>query len=361
MASHFFSTRLAGLLASLTLGLWAASAAAEPVSGAGSSAAAPVYRAWAATYGQTHGDFQLAYQSVGSSAGVKAARAKKVSFGASDVAPPELELASDAMVLVPTFVTGAVPVINLPKVGNGKLRLNGDVLVAIFRGEIARWNAPEIQNLNPGLALPDLPIKPVVRSDGSGTTYYFTDYLSKISPVWKEKFGAKTAIEWPATFVAAKGSDGVSKAVRDTAGAIGYIDFDYVTQDGLNPVQLRNAAGEFVAPGVDTFRAALRSSDWFASGNFHASLANMPGFNAWPITMGTFVLFPKVSDNSDEVARAIRFFVWALLKGDPVVEHMGFVRLPDKMQALAFKALMSVTNQNGKAVALDAMNEFSRP
>jgi phosphate transport system substrate-binding protein len=365
MTSNRPGTRLAVLLATwalgLSLGLGAPGASAEPVSGAGSSAAAPVYRAWASAYGQAQPGFQLAYQSVGSSAGLKAARARSVGFGASDVAPPEKDLANDALVLVPTFVTGAVPVINLPRVGNGKLRLSGDVLAAIFRGEITRWNAPEIQSLNPGLALPDLPVRPVVRSDGSGTTYYFTDYLSKISPAWKEKSGAKTAIDWPASFMAAKGSDGVSRAVRDTAGAIGYIDFDYVTQDGLNPVQLRNAAGEFVTPGVDTFRAALRGSEWYTSGNFHGSLANMPGFNAWPITMGTFILLPKVSDKPEEAARAIRFFVWALLKGDPVVEHMGFVRLPDKMQALAFKALTSVTNQSGQAIALEAMSEFSRP
>jgi phosphate transport system substrate-binding protein len=365
MTSNRPGTRLAVFLATWTLGLsfglGAAAASAEPVSGAGSSAAAPVYRAWASAYGQTQPGFQLAYQPVGSSAGLKAARARSVGFGASDVAPPEKDLTNDALVLVPTFVTGAVPIVNLPKVGNGKLRLSGEVLAAIFQGEITRWNAPEIQKLNPGLALSDLPIKPVVRSDGSGTTYYVTDYLSKISPAWKEKSGAKAAIDWPATFTAVKGSDGVSKTVRDTAGAIGYIDFDYVTQDGLNPVQLRNATGEFVTPGVEAFRAALRSSEWYTSGNFHASLANMPGPNAWPITMGTFILLPKVSDKPDEAAGAIRFFVWALLKGDPVVEHMGFVRLPDKMQALAYKALMSVTNQSGRVIALDAMSEFSRP
>jgi phosphate transport system substrate-binding protein len=301
----------------------------------------------------------LAYQPVGSTAGLKEIQAGRVGFGASDVAPAETDLAKGGLVLVPTFVTGAVPVVNLARIPNGKLRLSGAVLAAIFSGEITRWDAPEIQQLNPGLALPDLPIRPVVRSDGSGTTYYFTDYLSKVSPAWKEKRGARTAIDWPAGFLAAKGSDGVSKAVRDNAGAIGYIDFDYVAQDGLNAVQMRNLAGAFVSPAADAFRAALQGSDW-SKGNFHATLADLPGYSTWPITMGTFVLLPKVSNQPVEGARAVRFFVWALLKGDQVVEHMGFVRLPDKMQALAFKALSSVTDAKGSAVALDAINELSQ-
>ncbi|MGA8786675.1 MAG: phosphate ABC transporter substrate-binding protein PstS [Polaromonas sp.] len=332
---------------------------AETLSGAGSSAAAPVYRAWATAYGRTQ-DFQLAYEPVGSTAGLKKIRGREVGFGASDVAPPEQELTKDGLVLVPTFVTGAVPIVNLPKIGSGKLRLSGEVLAGIFLGEIMRWNAPEIQRLNSGLALPDLPIKPVVRSDGSGTTYYFTDYLSKISPSWKDKIGTKTAVAWPTLFIGAKGSDGVAKAVRETAGAIGYIDFNYVADFGLNPVQLRNAAGEFVAPGVDGFRSALRASAWFGSGDFHASLANLPGRNSWPITMGSFILVPKLSDKSAETIQALRFFLWALLKGDQVVEGMSFVRLPDKIQALAFKALSSVTDRQGKPIGLEAWNTVSR-
>ena len=332
---------------------------AQALSGAGSSAAVPVYRAWATAYGRTQAFFQLNYDPVGSTAGLKKIRAKEVGFGASDVAPPEQELIQDGLVLVPTFVSGAVPIVNLPKIGHGKLRLSGEVLASIFLGHITRWNAPEIQSLNSGLNLPDLPIKPVVRSDGSGTTYYFSDYLSKVSPAWKERMGVKTTMAWPTGFTGAKGSEGQAKAVKETTGAIGYIDFNYISSQGLNPVQLRNAGGEFVAPGVDSFRAALRASAWFSEGDFHASLANLPGKDSWPITMGSFILVPQVSDKSAETIQALRFFVWALLKGDQVVEGMSFVRLPSKIQALAFKALSSVTDRQGKTIGMEAWKAIS--
>lgn len=335
------------------------SGGAQTLSGAGSSAAAPVYRAWATAYGRTQA-FQLNYDSVGSTRGLKKIHAREVSFGASDVAPPEQELVQDGLVLVPTFVSGVVPVVNLPKIGNGKLHLSGEVLAAIFLGQITRWNAPEIQSLNSALSLPDLPIKPVVRSDGSGTNHYFTDYLSKISPAWKERIGVKSTIAWPAAFMGAKGSESQAKTVKETVGAIGYIDFNYVSGYGLNPVQLRNAAGEFVAPGVDSFRAALRASAWYDEGNFHASLANLPGKASWPITMGSFVLLPKAGENSANSSQALRFFIWALLKGDQVVEGMSFVRLPDKIQALAFKNLSSVTDQQGRALGMEAWSAVSR-
>lgn len=352
---HLVSTAVFALLAQ---GLPLLSGA-QTLSGAGSSAAAPVYRAWATAYGRTQ-DFQLGYDPAGSTAGLRKIRAKEVGFGASDVAPSEQELTKDGLVLIPTFVTGAVPVVNLPRIGSGKLRLSGEVLAGIFLGEITRWNAPEIQRLNSGLTLPDLPIKPVVRSDGSGTTYYFTDYLSQISSAWKERIGAKPMVAWPASFIGAKGSDGIAKTVRDSVGAIGYIDFNYLAGYGLNPVQLRNAAGEFVAPGVESFRSALRASAWFERGDFHASLTNVQGEDSWPITMGSFVLVPKLSDKSVETAQALRFFVWALFKGDQVVEGMSFVRLPDKIQSLAFKALSSVTDRQGKPLGLDAWNSVSK-
>lgn len=358
------SSRLHRLISTISFALLAQglplSGGAETLSGAGSSAAVPVYRAWATAYGRTQAfPFQLNYDPVGSTTGLKKIRAREVGFGASDVAPPEQELIQDGLVLVPTFVTGAVPVVNLPKIGNGKLRLSGEVLAGIFLGQITRWNAPEIQHLNSGLSLPDLPIKPVVRSDGSGTNHYFTDYLSKISPAWKERMGVKSTIAWPAAFIGAKGSDGEAKAVKETAGAIGYIDFNYMTSYGLNPVQLRNAAGEFAAPGVDSFRAALRASAWFSEGDFHASLANLPGKDSWPITMGSFILLPKLSDKPAETTQALRFFVWALLKGDQVVEGMSFVRLPAKIQSLAFKALSSVTDRQGKPIGMEAWSAIS--
>jgi phosphate transport system substrate-binding protein len=332
---------------------------AQALSGAGSSAAAPIYRAWATAYGRTQ-KFQLNYDPAGSSAGLKKIRDHEVDFGASDVAPSAQELLSDGLILVPTFVTGAVPIVNLPQIGSGKLRLSGEVLAGIFLGEIRQWNAPEIQSLNASLSLPNLPIKPVFRRDGSGTTYYFTDYLSKTSPAWQRKFGASTSLAWPDSFTGATGSEGINKAVKDTVGAIGYIDFNYLAGQGASPVQLRNAAGEFVAPGVEGFRAALHASAWFSRGDFHAPLVNLPGKDSWPITMGSFILVSQLSDKPVEAAQMLRFFIWALLKGDQVVNGMSFVRLPDRIQSHAFKALSSVRDRQGKTLGLEAWNSVSR-
>src|SRR5450830_934252 len=316
---------------------WGLARAGETLTGAGSSAAAPLYRPWAAAYGKTQ-DVQLQYEARGSSAGLKKIRAQEVAFGASDVAPTEAELSRDQLLLVPTFVTGAVPVVNLPRVPRGRLRLTGEVLAQIYLGSITRWSAPEIAALNPDLSLPDLSIRPVGRSDGSGTTWYVADYLARLSPTWKERLGAKTSLAWGEHVTGAKGSDGVVRAVQDTAGAIGYVDFNYVGANGLSPVQLRNAAGEFAV----------------------ASVANLSGPGVWPITMGTFVLLPRVSSQPAETARALRFLMWALLKGDSVVEGLSFVRLPDALQASAFKALSSVVDKQGRKLGTEAFSAIAQ-
>lgn len=332
---------------------------AEVLTGAGSSAAALLYRSWASAYGKQQ-DFQLQYDAVGSSAGLKKIRAQEVAFGASDVAPTEPELNKDQLVLVPTFVSGAVPFVNVPKLGKGKLRLSGELLADIYLGKLTRWNSPELQALNPELSLPDLPIKPVARSDGSGTTYYVTDYLSHVSTAWKAQFGAKTSVSWPEAVKGAKGSDGVVKLVQETPGAIGYVDFNYIGEFNLNPVQMRNASGEFVNASVAGFKSALRASDWLSKGDFHATLANLQGTGAWPITMGTFVLLPRVAGKPEETSRALRFLMWALLKGDQVVEGLSFVRLPDSMQAAAFKAMSNVTDAAGRKLGVEAFTVMTR-
>lgn len=318
----------------------------------------PVYQAWAAAYGKTQ-KFQFNYDPVGSSAGLQKIQSQAVGFAASDTVPPEEVLHKDGLALIPTFVTGVAPVVNLPKVDSARLRLTGEVLAAIFLGEITRWNAPEIQSLNSALVLPDLPIRPVVRSDGSGATYYFTDYLSKISPAWKSRMGVRSAPVWPAAFIGARGSEGVGKAVKETVGAIAYIDFSYVAASGLNAVKLRNAAGEFVAPGVAGFRSAMHASAWFERGDFRASLVNLQSRDAWPITMGSFILLPKLSDKSAETTQALRFFIWALLKGDSALNAVSFVRLSDKIQSYAFKTLSSVTDRQGKPIGLEAWSSIS--
>lgn len=329
-------------------------AAGQTVTGAGSSAAAPIYQSWAREYQKASG-VSMKYESVGSSAGIKKIRARESGFGASDVAPSEAELSRDGLVVFPIAITGIAPIVNLPKVSDGQLRLSGEVLARIFLGEITRWNAPEIVQLNPGMNLPDLPVKVVVRSDGSGTTYNFADYLAKMSPVWNEKNGVKTSFTWPASFLGAKGSEGVVKAVKETVGSIGYVDFGYVTDNKLNAVQLKNLEGEFLAPSIDAFRTALSRSEWVSKGMFTSTLTNKPGKGTWPITMGTFALVPQVADKADETLRVLKFFVWAFLNGDILVQESNFVRLPDRVQASAFRAITRVKDKAGNLIGMNLL------
>jgi phosphate transport system substrate-binding protein len=332
---------------------WPHAHAQSTLNGAGSSAAAPIYRIWAREYQKATGT-ALAYDAIGSSAGLKKIKSGETGFGASDIAPSETELAADGLVLFPVAITGIAPVVNLPRVADGQLRLTGDVLARIFMGEIEKWSAPEIRQLNPGLALPDAPIKVVARSDGSGTTYNFADYLAKMHPAWKERFGVKAQVAWPQAVIAVKGSDGVVKAVKETAGAIGYVDYGYVAENKLVAVAMRNEDGEFVRPTVQAFQAALASSDWAAKGAFTGTLTALRGRASWPITMGTFILVPRVSDKPEQTQAALKFFLWAFNHGDALVQQASFVRLPDRVQASAFKAITSVKDKGGKPLGLAA-------
>lgn len=331
-------------------------AAGQIIIGAGSSAAAPIYQSWAREYQKASG-VGMQYEPVGSSAGIKKIRAREAGFGASDVAPSEAELSRDGLIVFPIAITGIAPIVNLPKVGDGQLRLSGEVLVRIFMGEIKQWNAPEIVQLNPGLNLPHLPVKVVVRSDGSGTTYNFADYLAKMSPAWNEKNGVKTSFTWPAGFLGAKGSDGVVKAVKETAGSIGYVDFGYVRDNNLNAVQLKNLEGEFLAPSIEAFRTALSRSEWVSKGTFTSTLTNKPGKGTWPLTMGTFAVVPRVTDKADETLRALKFFVWAFLNGDALVHENNFVRLPNRVQAAAFNAITTVKDKEGNLIGLNLVGD----
>ncbi len=345
-------SRLAALATLLlaSTGLWAA----EPMSGAGSSAAHPVYRIWAEQFKKA-GGAELAYDPAGSSAGLQKIRARQVDFGATDVAPKSEELARDNLVLFPTVISGVVPVVNLPKVEGGKLVLTGDVLARIFAGEIGHWDAADIRALNPGLALPAKPIAVVVRSDGSGTTYNFTDYLAKVSPAWKQKMGVGTAMKWPEGVVAAKGSKGVVEAVQATAGSIGYVDYNYVVEHKLKAVALKNAEGAVVEPGPQSFQNALLQSPWMQGGDFTQTLTNQPGRDSWPITMGTFVVMPRVADRPERAVPVIRFFTWAFIHGDDLAKKVNFVRLPNSIQAKSFRAIASIVDRRGTPIGVDSL------
>ncbi|ART52712.1 phosphate ABC transporter substrate-binding protein PstS [Acidovorax carolinensis] len=332
-------------------------AMAQSITGAGSSAAAPIYRSWAKAYARATGA-TVEYDPVGSSGGIKKIRQNEVGFGASDVAPSSKDLTEGGLVNFPVAITGISPVFNVAKVSDGQLRLSGELLSRIYMGEIIRWNAPEITALNPGVALPDEAIKVIVRSDGSGTTYNFTDYLSKVSSKWKTTYGAKTSIKWADGFIGAKGSDGVAKALKDTPGSIAYIDHGYVKEYGLASAQMKNADGEFVRPSVSAFRAALVNSEWATSGSFSETLTQKPGKGAWPITMGTFVIVPKVANNPGQTLAALKFFAWAFLNGDTLVQENNFVRLPDRVQAAAFKTITSVKDKSGTPIGMALMSSL---
>ena len=328
---------------------------ADPViHGAGSTAAAKIYQSWAEEFQKDTG-IALNYEAIGSSAGIQKIVANTADFGASDVAPPAVELERQHLVLLPMAITGVAPVVNLPHVEDGQLHLNGELLAGIFSGTITRWNAPALVQLNPRLRLPDLAITVVVRGDGSGTTYNFTDYLSKVSSAWKLNQGSQTRPNWPEGFTAVKGSEGVVQAVKDTRGAIGYVDYGYVKDNHLTSAALRNSAGEYLLPAINAFKAALASSVWTSQGNFQSTLTDQPGKAAWPITMGTFALVHQTSDRPEQTRLALRFFLWAYTNGDRLVQRSNFVRLPDRVQALAFKALSSVKGSNGDPIGLRLM------
>lgn len=351
---------LKGLL-SLWLGsavLWSSAHGADEITGAGSSAAAPAYRIWAQEYQKAGGD-PLDYDPVGSGAGMARIKQRQADFGASDVIAPKDVLAKDGLVMFPTVVSGIVPVVNLRKAG-APLRLSGEVLARIFLGEISHWQAPEIHALNPGVTLPNEPIRVVCRSDSSGSTHHFSDYLSKLSPAWKARFGVAGKHPWPAGFIAVKGSAEVSKTIRSTPGAIGYIDYSYVLEDGLTPVQLRAAGGRYVSASPESFRSAVVGSRWFSHGDFSEGLTHLPAEGAWPITMGTYVALPKVAADTARTARALRFLVWAYGRGDALARQAKFVPLPEKVQARAFRELSSVVGSSGEPIGMSAVSVLVR-
>ena len=328
--------------------------AAPPIKGAGSTAAAPIYAVWAENY-QRGSQVQLDYDAVGSGAGMARIRERKVDFGASDISPSPSDLQKDGLVAIPTVVTAAVPVVNVPGIGHGQLRLTGELLARIFLGEVTAWNAPEIRDVNPKLRLPATPIRVVVRADGSGTTYHFTDYLARISPGWASARGVKSQFEWPAAFIAVKGSSEVARAVKGTAGAIGYIDYNYVVDQDLNFAQMRNAAGQFVAPSPEAFAAAVQNSDWYKRGDFSGGITNMPGAATWPITMGTYVLLPRVSKSPDATLAALRFLTWGYLNGDNLARVAKFVPLPRLVQGRAYAEIAKIVDDKGNALGLQTL------
>jgi phosphate transport system substrate-binding protein len=311
-------------------------AGAVDISGAGATFPFPVYAKWADAYKKETGN-GLNYQSIGSGGGIKQIKAKTVTFGATDKPLEAAELADSGLVQFPTVVGGDVPVVNLDGIKPGELVLDGPALAKIFLGEITSWDDPAIKKLNPKAKLPSQAIVVVHRSDGSGTTFIWTDYLSKVSDDWKSKVGASTAVEWPVG-LGAKGNEGVANNVTQTKGAIGYLEYAYVKQNNLTYVDIINKSGKPVAPSAESFQAAAANADWANSPGFYQILTDEPGPKSWPVSGATFILIPKAPNDPAAAAEALKFFGWAYEKGGKMAEELDYVPLPKTVVALIKKS-----------------------
>jgi phosphate transport system substrate-binding protein len=334
--------------AGLAGALFAIAAQAADVTGAGSTFAAPIYTKWADAY-QKSGGGKINYQGIGSSGGIKQIIAKTVDFAGSDAPLKDDELAKDGLFQFPTVVGGVVPVVNLPGVTPGQLVLSGEVLGDIYLGKIKKWNDPAIAALNPKAKLPDTDIAVVRRADGSGTSFIWTNYLSKVNADWKSKVGEGATVSWP-TGTGGKGNDGVAAFVQRLPGAIGYVEWAYAKQNHMNYVALKNASGTVVEPKTDSFKAAATGADW--SKSFYQILTNEPGQNAWPIVGATFVLLHTTQDKAAQGAETLKFFDWAFKNGSQAANDLDYISLPESVVSeIKTQWKEKVKDASGKAIA----------
>ena len=305
----------------LATGAWA-----TDVTGAGSSFVYPLLSQWSTDYNTATGT-KVNYTSIGSGAGIAQIKAATIDFGASDKPMAPDELAQFGLAQFPIIIGGVVPVVNIEGVAAGKLRVDGATLARVFLGQITQWNDPAIVALNPGVSLPASAISVVHRSDGSGTTFNFVNYLSKVSADWKSKVGEGTSVQWPVG-VGGKGNEGVAAYVKQIKNSIGYVELEYALKTGMSYTALKNHAGNFVEPGLDTFEAAAASADWANAKDFHLVITDAPGANAWPIAASVFVIVYKQPKDAARSKSAFDFFRWALEKGQGRAKELNYVALP---------------------------------
>jgi phosphate transport system substrate-binding protein len=336
--------------ASVTLILGAAATVqAGDISGAGATFPAPIYGKWAEAYKAKTG-IGLNYQAIGSGGGIKQIKAKTVDFGASDKPLKIEDQAAAGLMQFPTVMGGVVPVINVPGLAPGQVKLTGNLVAEIYLGNVTKWNDPRIAVYNKGVALPNLPITVVHRSDGSGTSFVFTSYLSIKSPTWKTKVGASDAVQWP-TGLGGKGNDGVAAFVKQTIGSIGYVEYAYAKQNHLTYAQLQTHDGAFVDPTAPNFVAAASHADWAHAPGYYMLLLDQPGATSWPITAATFILVYKQQANADTGAGVLKFFDWAYKNGDGLAESLDYVPLPATLKAMVRKSWAAeVKGPNGQPV-----------
>jgi phosphate transport system substrate-binding protein len=327
----------------------ATSAFSMDITGAGATFPYPIYSKWAEAYKATS-NVGMNYQSIGSGGGIKQINAKTVDFGASDMPLKPDELEKDGLVQFPAVMGGEVLVVNLPGIEAGKIKLTGSLIADIFLGKITKWNDPEIAGLNKDVKLPDLKITVVHRSDGSGTTFIFTNYLSKVSPAWETKPGVGTSIDWPAG-VGGKGNEGVASYVQRIKGSIGYVEYAYALQNKMVYTMLQSKDGEFINPSIATFQAAAAGADWEHAPGFYEILTNEEGKDSWPITGATFILMHKVQENPANAKEVLKFFSWAYANGGKMAEELVYVPMPEKVVKLIESSWKeSIKDSAGNAV-----------
>jgi len=338
-----FALRAAIALTGITV---AGYAIAADISGAGATFPYPVYAKWADSY-KKQTNVGLNYQSIGSGGGIKQIIAKTVTFGATDAPLKEADLEKNGLVQFPTVIGGVVPVVNLDGIKPGQLKLDGTTLADIFLGKIKTWNDPAIAKLNPGVKLPSTAIAIVHRSDGSGTTFLFVNYLAKVSKEWDEKVGVSTAVKWP-TGIGAKGNEGVANNVIQTKGAIGYVEYAYVKQNKMTHLNMVNKDGKVAEPNAAAFQAAAAGADWAKAKGFNIILTEQPGEKTWPIAGATFILIHKQPADAAAATDALKFFDWAYKNGAKEAEALDYVPLPDSLVALIRKEWSNIKSADGK-------------
>ncbi len=340
-------------LSSITVALAASIAisgavSAQQITGAGATFPAPVYTKWGELARQAIG-VQLNYQGIGSSGGVNQITNRTVDFGASDAPVPADKLASANLLQFPTVMGSVVPIVNIPGVEIDQLRLTGELIAEIYQGKLSRWNDPRIAEINPGVTLPNLAVAPVYRAEGSGTTFVWTSYLAATSPAWKSGIGASTSVRWPVG-VGARGNDGVAATVRNTRGAIGYVENAYATVNKLTTTQLRNRDGNFVKPTHESFAAAAAAGDWASAPDFAVDLINLPGAQTWPVVSATFILLPTNPTDVERSRNVMRFFDWAYSNGGQAAGELEYIPLPASVQDAVRAAWQKAVVVEGRPV-----------
>ena len=320
---------------------------AQQITGAGATFPAPVYAKWGE--GVKAIGLELNYQAIGSGGGQNQILNRTVDFGASDAPMEAAKLASGGLLQFPTVMGAVVPIVNLPGIEANTLRLTGDLLAGIYMGKITKWNDARIAAVNPGVTLPNLAIAPVYRADGSGTTYVFTRYLSATDAEWKDHVGANTSVKWPAG-AGARGNDGVAGTVKNTRGAIGYVENAYATQNHLTTTQLKNKDGQFVTPSMASFGAAAANGDWAGAKDFAVDLIDQKGATSWPIVSATFLLVPKDAKDPARAANVLKFVDWAYNNGSAIATELEYIPLPKPVQDSVRAAWRTSVMSGGTAV-----------